>query len=214
MVTPEFPMYKRLKTSSSWKNMTSRAPIIVHTRYARCPIASPSAKYSHKAIAVSTATATATTVVEPHSTSAITTGISTTAVATRFHVIVSTLRHSERSLRSEEPLFLLFAPSFRSLECPLNRRELPRGTMQTKLTRLYSQPCPTSPQCSSRLVCIHHGATLLNLRVPHPSRSLRRVGSYGQTSRPLFSSLLFPDSLTFNFQLSTFEPLLFFLPDR
>src|SRR5208282_5616638 len=69
----------------------------VHTRYARCPIASPNPKYSHSATAVSTATATATIVVEPHNTSAITTGISTTAVPTRFHIIA---RFSFRPVRS------------------------------------------------------------------------------------------------------------------
>src|SRR5208337_4518509 len=81
--------------------INSTAQITVQTRYPRCPIASPNPKYSHSATAVSTATATATTVVEPHTTSPITTGINTAAVATRFHVIVSTPRHSERSPRSE-----------------------------------------------------------------------------------------------------------------
>src|SRR5713101_8065277 len=53
---------------------------IVHTRYARCPIASPNAKYSQSASTVITAVATPTT-----------TGINTSAVATRFQVMQTVL---------------------------------------------------------------------------------------------------------------------------
>src|SRR5712664_3727214 len=67
---------------------TSRnAQVAVQKRYARCPIASPSAKYSNSASSVTRATASATIAVEPHTTKPTTNGISTAAVATRFQVI-------------------------------------------------------------------------------------------------------------------------------
>src|SRR5436309_379961 len=50
-------------------------------------MASPRAKYSNSASRVTKATARATIAVEPHNTRPTTTGISTAAVATRFHVI-------------------------------------------------------------------------------------------------------------------------------
>src|SRR6266436_5686038 len=71
--------------------MNSRAQIIVHTRYARCPIASPNAKYSQSASTVITAVATATTAVDVNNTNPTTTGISTSAVATRFQVMQTVL---------------------------------------------------------------------------------------------------------------------------
>src|SRR5882762_6042400 len=59
---------------------TSRnAQDAVQNRYARWPIASPSAKYSNSA--------SATHAVEPHSTRPTTNGIKMTAVATRFQVM-------------------------------------------------------------------------------------------------------------------------------
>src|SRR5882672_3303129 len=64
---------------------------IVHTRYARCPIASPNAKYSQSASTVITAVATATTHVGVNNTIPTTTGINTSAVATRFQVIQTVL---------------------------------------------------------------------------------------------------------------------------
>src|SRR5229473_5370928 len=67
---------------------TSRnAQAAVQNRYARWPIASPSAKYSNSASTIIRASASATHAVEPHSTSPTTNGINTTAVATRFQVI-------------------------------------------------------------------------------------------------------------------------------
>src|SRR5260370_6936506 len=50
-------------------------------------MASPRAKYSNSASRVTKATARATIAVGPHNTRPTTTGISTAAVATRFHVI-------------------------------------------------------------------------------------------------------------------------------
>src|SRR5260370_39803632 len=50
-------------------------------------MASPRAKYSNSASRVTKATARATIAGEPHNTRPTTTGISTAAVATRFHVI-------------------------------------------------------------------------------------------------------------------------------
>src|SRR5713226_9009284 len=67
--------------------MRSSAQVAVQNRYARCPTASPSAKYSNSASSVTNATASASRVVEPHNTSPTAKGISTAAVATRFHVI-------------------------------------------------------------------------------------------------------------------------------
>src|SRR5271169_5507690 len=71
--------------------MNRRELKIVHTRYARCPIASPNAKYSHNASTVIAAVATATTHVGVNSTIPTTTGINTSAVATRFQVIQTVL---------------------------------------------------------------------------------------------------------------------------
>src|SRR6266481_7190684 len=67
--------------------MRKSAHMAVQKRYARWPMASPRAKYSNSASRVTKATARATIAVEPHSTRPTTTGISTAAVATRFHVI-------------------------------------------------------------------------------------------------------------------------------
>src|SRR5713101_8038786 len=57
--------------------MRSSAQVAVQNRYARCPTASPSAKYSNSA----------SRAVEPHNTSPTANGINTAAVATRFQVI-------------------------------------------------------------------------------------------------------------------------------
>src|ERR1700739_2069892 len=65
--------------------------IIVHTRNARCPIASPNAKYSQSASTVITAVATATAHVGVNNTNPTTTGINTSAVATRFQVMQTVL---------------------------------------------------------------------------------------------------------------------------
>src|SRR6266705_1617224 len=67
--------------------MRKSAHMAVQKRYARWPMASPRAKYSNSASRVASATARATIAVEPHNTRPTTTGISTAAVATRFHVI-------------------------------------------------------------------------------------------------------------------------------
>src|SRR5437870_5061980 len=67
--------------------MSSSAHVAVQKRYARCPIASPKAKYSNSASIVTNPTASATIAVDPHSTIPTTNGINTTAVATRFQVI-------------------------------------------------------------------------------------------------------------------------------
>src|SRR6266404_4310222 len=67
--------------------MSSSAQVAVQNRYARWPIASPSAKYSNSASIVTNPTANATIAVEPHKTIPTTNGISTAAVATRFQVI-------------------------------------------------------------------------------------------------------------------------------
>src|ERR1700747_2422598 len=64
---------------------------MVHNRYARCPMASPNAKYSQSASTVTTAVAIATTHVGVNSTKPTTTGINTSAVATRFQVIQTVL---------------------------------------------------------------------------------------------------------------------------
>src|ERR1700682_2302400 len=69
------------------RKMSRRAQPAVQNRYARCPMASPSAKYSKSASSVTRATASATIAVEPHTTKTTTNGIKTTAVATRFQVI-------------------------------------------------------------------------------------------------------------------------------
>src|SRR5438034_2831510 len=67
--------------------MSSNAQLAVQNRYARCPIASPSVKYSNRASSVTNPTASAKIAVDPHSTIPTTNGINTTAVATRFQVI-------------------------------------------------------------------------------------------------------------------------------
>src|SRR5258708_30333544 len=67
--------------------MRKSAQVAVQKRYARWPMASPSAKYSNSASSVTSATASATIAVEPHNTKPTTNGISTAAVATRFQVI-------------------------------------------------------------------------------------------------------------------------------
>src|SRR6266436_3620859 len=67
--------------------MSTSAQLAVQNRYARCPIASPKAKYSNSASIVTSATARASSAVDPHSTIPTTNGINTTAVATRFQVI-------------------------------------------------------------------------------------------------------------------------------
>src|SRR6266702_100871 len=67
--------------------MRKSAHMAVQKRYARCPMASPRAKYSNSASRVTRARAIATIAVEPHNTRPTTKGISTAAVATRFHVI-------------------------------------------------------------------------------------------------------------------------------
>src|SRR5712691_4368525 len=67
--------------------MSTSAQLAVQNRYARCPIASPSAKYSNNASSVTNPTANATIAVDPHNTVPTTNGISTAAVATRFQVI-------------------------------------------------------------------------------------------------------------------------------
>src|SRR5260370_32007880 len=67
--------------------MRKSAKVAVKKRYARCQIASPSAKYSNSASSITRATASATIAVEPHTTKPTTNGISTAAVATRFQVI-------------------------------------------------------------------------------------------------------------------------------
>src|SRR5260370_28269263 len=67
--------------------MRKSAQVAVQKRYARWPMASPSAKYSNSASSVTSATASATIAVEPHTTKPTTNGINTAAVATRFQVI-------------------------------------------------------------------------------------------------------------------------------
>src|SRR5467141_2393259 len=67
--------------------MRSSAQLAVQNRYARCPIASPKAKYSNSASIVTNPTASARSAVDPHNTIPTTNGIKTTAVATRFQVI-------------------------------------------------------------------------------------------------------------------------------
>src|SRR6266487_2083142 len=67
--------------------MRKSAHMAVQKRYARWPMASPRAKYSNSASRVTRARAIATIAVEPHNTRPTTKGISTAAVATRFHVI-------------------------------------------------------------------------------------------------------------------------------
>jgi len=47
-----------------------------------------------------------------------------------------------------------------------------------------------APEDSALVFPFDHAANSLNLRVPHPSRFVRRVGSYALTLQPLFSSLL------------------------
>src|SRR6202158_6061871 len=69
------------------RKMSRRAQPAVQNRYARCPMASPSAKYSKSASSVTRATASATIAVNPPTTKPTTNGIKTTAVATRFQVI-------------------------------------------------------------------------------------------------------------------------------
>src|SRR5258705_1581727 len=71
--------------------MSSNAQVTVKSRYARCPIASPNAKYSQSASTVITAVATATAAVDANNTSRTTTGINTSAVATRFQVMQTAL---------------------------------------------------------------------------------------------------------------------------
>src|SRR5882757_7570163 len=71
--------------------MSSNAQVTVKSRYARCPIASPNAKYSQSANTVITAVATATAAVDANSTNPTTTGINTSAVATRFQVMQTVL---------------------------------------------------------------------------------------------------------------------------
>src|SRR6266704_2358755 len=67
--------------------MSKSAHVAVQNRYARCPMASPRAKYSNSANRVTRARVIATIAVGPHNTRPTTTGISTAAVATRFQVI-------------------------------------------------------------------------------------------------------------------------------
>src|SRR6267378_8304563 len=71
--------------------MSSNAQVTVKSRYARCPIASPNAKYSQSANTVITAVAMATAHVGANSTNPTTTGINTSAVATRFQVMQTVL---------------------------------------------------------------------------------------------------------------------------
>src|SRR5580692_8044927 len=71
--------------------MNRREQKIVQIRYARCPIASPSAKYSQSASTVITAVTTATAHVGVNNTNPTTTGINTSAVATRFQVMQTVL---------------------------------------------------------------------------------------------------------------------------
>src|SRR5260370_3374363 len=71
--------------------MNNKEQTTVHARYARCPIASPNAKYSQSASTVITAVAIATTHVGVNNTIPTTTGINTSAVATRFHVMQTVL---------------------------------------------------------------------------------------------------------------------------
>src|SRR5882762_7545661 len=71
--------------------MSSNAQVTVKSRYARCPIASPNAKYSQSANTVITAVATATAHVGVNNTVPATTGINTSAVATRFQVMQTVL---------------------------------------------------------------------------------------------------------------------------
>ena len=47
-----------------------------------------------------------------------------------------------------------------------------------------------APEDSALVFLFGHATNPLNLRVPHPSRFLRRVGSYAPTPQSLFSSLL------------------------
>src|SRR6266478_4388293 len=77
--------------------MSSSAQVAVQNRYARWPIASPSAKYSNSASIVTKPTASATIAVEPHKTIPTTNGISTAAVATRFQVIEKESPQKSRS---------------------------------------------------------------------------------------------------------------------
>src|ERR1700751_5586942 len=73
------------------------AQVAVHKRYARWPIASPSVKYSKIASRITNASATATSPVGAASTRLTTSGINTTAVATRFQVIELLPRHGNCS---------------------------------------------------------------------------------------------------------------------
>src|SRR6266567_8876307 len=67
--------------------MRKSAHRAVQKRYARWPMASPKAKYSNSASRLTRARAIATIAVEPHKTIPTANGISTAAVATRFHFI-------------------------------------------------------------------------------------------------------------------------------
>src|SRR5712664_2623360 len=77
--------------------MSSSAQVAVQNRYARWPIASPSAKYSNSASIVTNPTANATIAVDPHKTIPTANGISTAAVATRFQVIEKDSPDNSRS---------------------------------------------------------------------------------------------------------------------
>src|ERR1700730_14981218 len=66
---------------------SNNAQVAVQNRYARCPIASPSAKYSKSASTIMSASTSATHAVEAHKTIPTTNGIKTAAVATRFQVM-------------------------------------------------------------------------------------------------------------------------------
>src|ERR1700686_5345278 len=77
---------QRTAVLSHWRYKIISAQVAVQKRYARWPIASPSAKYSKSARSITSASTSATTMVEPHKTRLTTTGINTAAVATLFQV--------------------------------------------------------------------------------------------------------------------------------
>src|ERR1700676_4754309 len=66
---------------------SSNAQVAVQKRYARWPIASPSAKYSKTASTIISASTSATHAVDAHKTMPTTNGIRTAAVAPRFQVM-------------------------------------------------------------------------------------------------------------------------------
>src|SRR5208337_2531912 len=85
--------------------------------------------------------------------------------------------------------------------CPISSSAPPFGASgrvveESLLRFLFSAGCPRHGVCAWVLGFLCNATRPLNLRVPHPSRSLRRVGSYDRMPRPSYprvsSSSVYP----------------------